>query len=48
MMAAPKIDQKEYNEKFTTAPEVTRKKKQKAESVESKSQKLGEYYSATK
>ncbi|CAH2050805.1 unnamed protein product, partial [Iphiclides podalirius] len=37
MMAAPKINETEYKEKFTTAPEIPRQKKQKAESIQDKS-----------
>lgn len=41
MMAEPKISEKEYREKFATAPEIPRKRKQKPDEIEVKTEKIG-------
>ncbi|KAM3967515.1 mitochondrial ribosomal protein S31 [Aphomia sociella] len=42
MMSEPKISESEYREKFVTAPEIQRKRKQKADEIEVKTEKIEE------
>lgn len=43
MMTEPKISEQEYTEKFATAPEIPRRRKQDLDEIEVKTEKIGKF-----
>lgn len=43
MLEKPKVSQQEYEEQFTVAPERPRKRKQRSDEIEVKTEKIGKY-----